>query len=118
MAHASLPSAPLAAAIDRLVDRAQRAVDEPNGIARKLAYQELAVNPRMVYAWRAQTYPTVTLAVADRILSHSPYLWFDVWRECAEHEGPERGCAACEAHYKARLAFTGKRVPRALGGKA
>lgn len=117
MSNASLPAAPLAVIVDRLVARAI-VDDDHTRKARTKAYETLSINPRTLYSWRTYPRACVTMAVADRILSASPYLWFDVWPECAEHPKPARGCEACLVHHRARRAFTGKRVPKSLGAQS
>lgn len=109
MSNASLPAAPLATAIERLISFTPGADD-----ARGRACERFYLNPRTLYAWRTGAKRSVTLAVADRILSASPYLWFDVWPECLAHETPLRSCADCLTYYRARRAFTGRRVPESI----
>lgn len=113
MSNASLPAAPLAAVIDRILARVLVG-ENPASTARTIAYQDLAVNPRTVWAWRATPRATVTFSVADRVLSCTPYLWFDVWPACEDHEEPEAECLTCLVHYRARRLFTGRSVPKAM----
>lgn len=110
-----LPAAPLVAVLERVLARYDGGDDiNMSGGASKHAYRELAMNPRQLWAWRTGSNATVTPTVADRILSRTQYLWFDVWPECEVHEEPDRSCATCKAYYRARLDFTGKRIPRAM----
>ena len=66
-----LPSAQLAAAIDRRASRS----DLP-------AVCELAgVHERQVTRWRRQEQPDIPAAVADQVLVGLDLLWWDVWNE-------------------------------------
>lgn len=116
MALSPLPAAPLAVLVDRIVSRA--APDDGNhaNVARTFAYEAMQISPRTLYAWRAPR-ATVSPLVADRVLSGTPYLWFDVWPECEKHKRGHRvspSCAVCRAYFSARAAFTGKALPIAL----
>lgn len=114
MSVGALPAAPLANMVERLVAHAEP--DDPQSVRRHETYRALTIHPRAVYVWRTQPRATVSWAVADRVLSASPYLWFDVWPECDQHhERPDRDCSTCRAYYRARFLFTGARLPRGFG---
>jgi hypothetical protein len=115
--HASrLPAAPLVAVVDRLLhwatggELAERGKNSPE---RTAVFERIGVDPHVVWAWRKPG-ARVGKELSDRVLSASPYLWFDVWDTCSEHPRPVYGCDTCTAHYRARLVFTGVPMPRAL----
>lgn len=108
-----LPAKPLADVVDRLLFWATEG-REDSALERTVVFERIAVSPRVVWTWRTRPGAKVEKGCADRVLSASPYLWFDVWPACETHARPERGCETCETHYKARLVFTGVATPRAL----
>lgn len=97
-----LPAKPLADMVDRVVSRTND---------HECALQCLGIAPRNLLDWRTKPGASVQPAVADRVISRSPYLWFDVWPECRTHRGPARTCEACWAHYRARAMFTTAVLP-------
>lgn len=102
----NLPAAPLAALIDRICAR------EGNP---KQVYKRLKIHERLVFDWRNRPGYTVQFDSADRVLTATSYLWFDVWPECAEHTDPDPACASCVAYFRARKTFTGAHVPPGFG---
>lgn len=113
---ATLPARPLADAIHRMIHRS--GATDPNDPIRTAMFDDLRISSSHVSKWRNQPRATVTLDVADRVLSASPYMWFDIWPECRAHPTPALGCVHCHSHYAARLAFTGARLPAELQGTA
>jgi hypothetical protein len=113
VSNTTLPSAPLAAVIDRIMHRALIG-EGYSSSARTRVYAEIGVHPRRLWGWRSGECRTVGFSVADRILTRTQYLWFDVWPECTEHEEPLFGCPGCLAYYTARKAFTGAVIPREM----
>jgi N6-adenosine-specific RNA methylase IME4 len=109
----TLPAAPLAAVIDRILQRALISEGYAS-TTRTRVYAEVGVHPRRLWGWRSGECRTVGFSVADRILTRTQYLWFDVWPECTAHPEPLFGCPDCLAHYTARKAFTGLLIPRAI----
>jgi hypothetical protein len=79
------------------------------GPARASVMDRAGLCARNVHSWRRPG-ATVQWWVADRVLTSSGYLWFDVWPACGAHEDPDPSCGACDAHARARLAFTGERT--------
>jgi hypothetical protein len=94
-----LPAAPLAALIDRMCAK--------DGDA-KAVLARLGVDQRKVYDWRHRPNANVDSDRADRVLSASPYLWFDVWPECEEH-------AARRIRSARRAGTTSSRAGRSRG---
>jgi hypothetical protein len=113
-----LPARPLVEKIDRMLayaspGRGTRITDNTSN-DRAAMYEQLGTSTRRLYEWRKPG-AQVQADVADRVLSGTPYLWFDVWLECprdAEHEVAVMdtgSCARCVAYERARFAFTGQR---------
>jgi hypothetical protein len=122
MTNASLPAAPLVAIVDRVVRRAVGEVDTSTRYGqragrdlRESALARMRLDPRALHAWRSGERKTVTLAAADRVLSTTEYLWFDVWPECPYHPEPALGCVHCHTHCHARFLFTGDPLPQGFG---
>jgi hypothetical protein len=101
----SLPSLPLAEAVDRA--RVSWGFSSMEDLC-----ERLQVAPRTVMRWRNGDLPTVGFDLADRVLTRLDLLWFDVWEECPgdarhHHDVATTGeCARCEAHCDAEDAFT------------
>lgn len=97
-----LPAKPLADMVDRVVARTND---------HECALELLGIAPRNLLDWRTKPGASVQQAVADRVISRSPYLWFDIWPECSAHRGPAKMCEACWAYYRARSMFTPAVLP-------
>lgn len=117
-APSRLPAAPLAAVIDRMLAYASD-IEGVNDLGRRaMVYQQIGTDPRVVADWRNLPRRRVDFATADRVLTATPYLWFDVWHECdhgpAHHSAMalDGKCETCETFYRARFVFTGVRPPR------
>jgi hypothetical protein len=102
-----LPAGPLVAMIDRMLLRASEGLSPSDHTddrgARAAVYERLGTSSRRVYEWRRPR-AQVQADVADRVLSASPYLWFDIWTECplgVEHDAAVAlggTCPRCDAH--------------------
>jgi len=103
---ASIPAQQLAALIDRMGARD----GDPHHV-----YRALNVDESLVRRWRQEPCK-VSANRADRVLTATPFLWFDVWPACETHD-PCPTCRACVAHVRARRAFTGQPIPVGFTGR-
>lgn len=112
-----LPAAPLVALVERMLTQSTGDLDPATESylmdgARARVMERIGINNRRLFDWRKPG-ARVDPIVADRVLTASPYLWFDVWPECPR--GPKHAaqiaysgkCETCDAHARARYAFTG-----------
>lgn len=105
-----LPAAPLARMVDQLVARSRLSQEE--------VCDRLSLSPSVLSEWRTQSGRRVDPSTADRVVTASPYLWWDIWSACdrgpqhdhdlAEHDR----CEICDAHIIAQYVFTGVRPAR------
>lgn len=113
-----LPSAPLAAAVERLI-RMEEAGDYvrvglnikgeggaplKGHTAREAVCVRLGIDTRNQYAWSTGERPTIQFDVADRVLTHASWCWWDIWAPCAGNCG---SCEQCTAAQRAQLGFEG-----------
>src|SRR6188768_1137687 len=94
-----LPAAPLLRALEMMA-REQHA-----GVMRRVC-ERVGITDRTVRRWRSGESTTVTIELADRVLSRSPWHWFDIWKACRAHPHvPEPECTTCGAYTRAAQAF-------------
>ena len=94
MSAGVLPAGPLLAALELMAAR--------DGVGLYAVCERVGTTDRTVRRWRSSSTTMVTIALADRVLTHSPWQWFDIWKACRAHTSPADGCDVCRAHSRAR----------------
>jgi hypothetical protein len=84
-AFPNLPAAPLAAMVNKLIDR-QRQLDplviaksDPHDTSRLVVCERLGINPRSLFAWEKGERASVQFDLADRTITRAGLMWFDVY---------------------------------------
>jgi hypothetical protein len=116
----SLPSKPLADAIERMIVRRRNPFAIPvrnragklRDVERESVCRILHMSARTLGRWANGELPSVSFDMADAILRDADWLWFDVWEPCpGDHQHLQDvtlwgSCSRCEAYCAAEDAFT------------
>jgi len=90
-----LPAGPLLAALELMAAR--------DGVGLYAVCERVGTTDRTVRRWRSSSTTMVTIELADRVLTNSPWQWFDIWKACRAHAWPGTDeCVVCRAHARAR----------------
>lgn len=87
-----------------------------------VALEAIGIVPKSYYEWKRGMRRYVRFDLADRILAHADWNWFDVWTECELPSNGHKngqpldvlryidGVWAYQGYAEAHLAFTGERL--------